>query len=342
MPDVMGIVSGGLNTVFNPILSIDPNPTNPALTVLIIAFIVSLLTTIANKYLVDQEKMNEIQERNKEPEYAEEVAQENEPVESEKSQEAVSKVIMGVSAGMIIGVPITTFLATNIGYEASMLFFSAVNLIALIATILIFPSIPGKKHTYGSQVSVAKSGIFIISVLGIIFLNGGLYAAYGYISEFLNTMTHIFSTELSIVLFIYGVFSIIGNWLGAKLLNKSTNKTVLITPIATIIILLGMFYLGNLKIPTIIIMAFWGLLAGIVNDISQYWMVSAAPEAPEFANGIFLSMGNVGITLGTSIAGFVVISAGVKYTMITAAAIMIITIILLYTRTRWFNASKTV
>ena len=263
-------------------------------------------------------------------------------VESEKSQEAVSKVIMGVSAGMIIGVPITTFLATNIGYEASMLFFSAVNLIALIATILIFPSIPGKKHTYGSQVSVAKSGIFIISVLGIIFLNGGLYAAYGYISEFLNTMTHIFSTELSIVLFIYGVFSIIGNWLGAKLLNKSTNKTVLITPIATIIILLGMFYLGNLKIPTIIIMAFWGLLAGIVNDISQYWMVSAAPEAPEFANGIFLSMGNVGITLGTSIAGFVVISARVKYTMITAAAIMIITIILLYTRTRWFNASKTV
>ena len=65
MPDMMGMVYGALNTVFNPILSIDPNPTNPALTVLIIAFIVSLLTTIANKYLVDQEKMNEIQERNK-------------------------------------------------------------------------------------------------------------------------------------------------------------------------------------------------------------------------------------------------------------------------------------
>ena len=65
MPDIMGIIYGALNSVFNPILALDPNPANPALTVLIIAFIVSLITTIANKYLVDQEKMNEIQERNK-------------------------------------------------------------------------------------------------------------------------------------------------------------------------------------------------------------------------------------------------------------------------------------
>ena len=65
MPDIMGIIYGALNEVFNPILAMDPNPTNPALTVLIIAFIVSLITTIANKYLVDQDKMNEIQERNK-------------------------------------------------------------------------------------------------------------------------------------------------------------------------------------------------------------------------------------------------------------------------------------
>ena len=65
MADPMGIIYQGLNAIFNPILALDPNPTNPALTVLIIAFIVSLITTIANKYLVDQDEMNAIQERNK-------------------------------------------------------------------------------------------------------------------------------------------------------------------------------------------------------------------------------------------------------------------------------------
>lgn len=66
MVDIMGGIYEALNAIFNPILAIDPNPTNPALTVFIIAFIVSLITTIANKYLVDQDALNEKQKKMKE------------------------------------------------------------------------------------------------------------------------------------------------------------------------------------------------------------------------------------------------------------------------------------
>ena len=258
-------------------------------------------------------------------------------VEPEKAQDAVSKVIMGVSAGMIVGVPITTFVATNFGYQYAMMWFSIVTLIALIATIIFFPSLPGKEQSYGGQVSVAKTGIFIISTLGVIFLNAGMYTSYSYISEFLNAITNIFGSELSIVLFIYGIASIAGNWIGAKLLNSNTNKTILSFPIIFSILLLGVFTFGSMKIPTIILMALWGLLAGIGNDIAQYWMVSAAPQAPEFANGIFLSMGNVGVTIGTTIAGAVVLSMGVQYVMLAAIAVLILDLILLFIRTNRYT-----
>ena len=74
MADPLGmiwdVVFNALNAIFNPILALDPNPSNPALTVLIIAFIVSLITTVANKYLVDQDELNrkqlEMKEFNKE------------------------------------------------------------------------------------------------------------------------------------------------------------------------------------------------------------------------------------------------------------------------------------
>ena len=258
-------------------------------------------------------------------------------VEPEKAQDAVSKVIMGVSAGMIIGVPITTFVATNFGYQYAMIWFSIVTFIALIATIIFFPSLPGKEQSYGGQVSVAKTGIFIISTLGVIFLNAGMYTSYSYISEFLNAITNIFGSELSLVLFIYGIASIAGNWIGAKLLNSNVNRTVLSFPIIFSILLLGVFTFGFMKIPTIILIALWGLLAGIGNDISQYWMVSAAPQAPEFANGIFLSMGNVGVTIGTTIAGAVVLSMGVQYVMLAAIAVLILDLILLFIRTNRYT-----
>ena len=55
-----------LNDIFGWLITIDPHPQNPILTVLVVAFIVSLITTIANKFLVDQDEMNEIQANMKE------------------------------------------------------------------------------------------------------------------------------------------------------------------------------------------------------------------------------------------------------------------------------------
>jgi predicted MFS family arabinose efflux permease len=43
----------------------------------------------------------------------------------------------------------------------------------------------------------------------------------------------------------------------------------------------------------------WGILGGINANINQYWLASAAPEAPDFANGLFLTAANLGCVLGT-------------------------------------------
>lgn len=260
--------------------------------------------------------------------------------QKQNSQSAISKVIMGVSAGMIVGVPITTFIASNFGYQVSMLVLALITFIAFIATVILFPTLPGKEQSYSSQISAAKTGIFIISVFGIIFLNGAIYSGYSYISEFLNVMTGIVNNELSIVLFIYGISSMAGNWLGGKLLDKSAKNTVLSLPILLSVIMFLMFMLGFYKIPVVVLMIFWGLLAGIGNDVLQYCMVSAAPQAPEFANGIFLSTGNIGVTFGTTVSGFVLATSGVRYTMIVSITIALISFALLSVRFKKFKIEE--
>lgn len=54
-----------MDALFNPLISLDPTPTNPILTIFVISFGVSLLTVIAQKLLVDQDKMNRIQDEMK-------------------------------------------------------------------------------------------------------------------------------------------------------------------------------------------------------------------------------------------------------------------------------------
>lgn len=59
-------VFDAMNALFNPLMALDPTPNNPVLTVFVISAAVSLLTVTAQKLLVDQDKMNEMQERSKE------------------------------------------------------------------------------------------------------------------------------------------------------------------------------------------------------------------------------------------------------------------------------------
>jgi MFS transporter, DHA1 family, inner membrane transport protein len=71
-------------------------------------------------------------------------------VRPEEAPKAVSKVIVGVSAGMVIGVPVSNFIAGVASLEMAMVFFAVVNAIAFVATILFVPSMPVKERlSYG-------------------------------------------------------------------------------------------------------------------------------------------------------------------------------------------------
>ena len=255
-------------------------------------------------------------------------------VPKEKAQESVSKVIMGVSAGTIIGVPITTFMATIIGYRAAMLWFTVVTFIAFIATVLFFPKLPGKVTAYGSQVQSVKTKIFFMSCVGVLVLITGVCISYSYMSEFLQTVTHIVGLDLSITLFLFGIASLFGNWIGGKLLTTKPDQTTLTYPFILSGLFLLFYYYGHSIIPTVLLMIVWGFLDGLVNDIIQYWVVSAAPQAPEFANGIYISVLNIGITMGTSIGGFIILSYGTISIFLASIIIMLFSFIFILLRTR--------
>lgn len=64
---VLEILYGILNTILlNPLLTIDPNPNNPLLSILLIATIVALITNVAQKLLVDQKELDVIKAEMKE------------------------------------------------------------------------------------------------------------------------------------------------------------------------------------------------------------------------------------------------------------------------------------
>ncbi|MGO1989996.1 hypothetical protein [Mammaliicoccus vitulinus] len=87
-----------------------------------------------------------------------------------------------------------------------------------------------------------------------------------------------------------------------------------------------------MTIPTAIIILFWGILAGIGANINQYWIMSAAPQAPDFANGLFLTSVNLGTTIGTSISGIIITSLGTQEILFVGVIALIISMVFIIMR----------
>ena len=85
--------------------------------------------------------------------------------------------------------------------------------------------------------------------------------------------------------------------------KKNIYARSIIFPFAIAALYLILFYGGNTLFVTIVLIILWGLLGGINANINQFWISRAAPEAPDFANGLFLTAANLGCVLGTAFGG---------------------------------------
>lgn len=262
-------------------------------------------------------------------------------VKAEEAPKAVSKVILGVTAGMILGVPITNFIASGNSIETAMLFFAIVNALAFIATLLFIPSMPVKERlSYGSQISVLKKPVLWLAIITVILIGSATSSINTFITEYLGTVTNISGGTITLALFLLGLASLFGNLLGGRFLTKNAKKTATIFPIILGLALLLSFITGTSTVPMLITIILWGTLFAIGNNVSQYWITSAAPEAPDFVNGLFLSCGNLGITFGTAVSGLFISGMGIQYIVFGGVGFLVLTLVSILLRDYLFSPTK--
>ncbi|WP_048748509.1 MFS transporter [Paenibacillus sp. P22] len=255
-------------------------------------------------------------------------------VPKEEAPKAISIVFMGVTGGMVLGSPISSYIASSASIEMAMLYFTIVNVIAFIA-ILFVPSMPvEEKLSYGSQLNALKRSFTWLSIAAVIFINAAMYGVSSYLAVYLAAITHIPGKTISFMLFVFGGASIMGNILAGRLLTKSTAKSVVSFPFVLAAVYLLFIMMGRLAVPMALIMFVFGIAVAVGNNISQYCIASAAPEAPEFSNGLFLASGNIGVTIGTTAGGWLITGMGTPYVIAGGFLFLSLSLIFILLRNR--------
>ena len=254
--------------------------------------------------------------------------------EAERARNS-SRVFVGVSAGMVLGVPIASYLASTVMLQAALAFFAVVTVVVLAATVFFVPSMPvAERMTYGSQLRILKKPILWASLLATAAINGAMFGFYSFMSDFFGSVSGMDAAWVSIALLAYGGANIVGNVISGHALGARPRATLVTMPIVLIALYAVLFAIGQLTWATAALVLVLGVAAGIANNANQFMVSRAAPEAADFSNGLYLTAANLGTTLGTTLCGAFITAAGTRFAVLGAIAFLAVGVLFVLWRLR--------
>lgn len=233
-------------------------------------------------------------------------------VPPEKSSKAVTKVFAGITVGFAFGVPLTSYLAEKVSLETAFLFGAAISAIAFAGILAWLPSMPVKnKMSFGKQLGILRKPALWLNITSVIFIFAAMFSVYSYFAEYLGQVTLMNGSVISVMLMGFGIIMIFGNFVFGAMLQRNIRVTVMLFPMLYIAVYILLYSLGPYGIPAMIVVVLWGMVHSGGLIVSQTWLTTVTDDAPEFGNSLFVSFSNLGITLGTTVGGWLIAVAGI-------------------------------
>ena len=222
----------------------------------------------------------------------------------------------GTSMGMVLGIPLTTWIAAQYGYEASFLACALVNALAALGVLLFLPDAPQEAPmAYGRQLAVLRKPALWLNIGAAMLVFAAMFAVYAYAAAYLQQVAGLTARQTGLALVVFGVGGVAGNLFAGRQLGTHVLRTVLAQPV-----LLGLAYwllyqyagsdIGPLALGALLL--FWGAAhtSGLI--VTQVWLSSEAREAPAFAIGVYIAAINLGVTVGALAGGMAIARYGMQ------------------------------
>jgi predicted MFS family arabinose efflux permease len=195
----------------------------------------------------------------------------------------------------------------TVGWRGAFFCLVPLAIIAFIWQCFSLPAMESDKASRprGSVLRLLRHSIVAIGLLacGLFFM--GQFALFTYVRPFLETVTGVSASGLSLILLAIGVAGFIGTLGVSTLLNARFYQTLMTIPLLMALIAGTLLLVGHHAWTVAVLLSLWGMLATAAPTGWWTWIARTLPDDAEAGGGLMVAVIQLSIALGSTTGGLV-------------------------------------
>lgn len=248
---------------------------------------------------------------------------------------AMAVVNGGNALATVIAAPLGSFLGSLIGWRGAFLCVIPVAVVACIWLLVSLPTMKAQRRPgTGNVFTLMKKPPVALGMAAVSVFFMGQFMLFTYLRPFLETVTQVSVSMLSLMLLVLGLAGLAGTFLIGRFLNNGLHRTLIVIPILMAMIALALVSFGSSAVTTTVLLGLWGLVATAAPVGWWTWLAKTLPEAPEAGGGLMVAIVQLAISAGATVGGLVFDSSGYQATFELSAALLGVAAVLAFLAAR--------
>lgn len=229
----------------------------------------------------------------------------------------------GNALATIVAPPVGSYLGAAVGWRGAFFCLVPIAVVAFVWQAFSLPPMRPERHSKPvSSLALLRRPAVALGMLAVCVFFMGQFTLFTYVRPFLESVTHVDATTLSLVLLAMGAAGFVGNVVIGALGRFDVHRVLVAIPLVMAVIALALPGVEGTT-ATVCLLALWAFVATPAPVAWWSWLARALPSDAEAGGGLIVAVIQLAIGIGSAIGGLLFDGVGYRSTFGLSAVLLL-------------------
>ncbi|WP_156356014.1 MFS transporter [Brevundimonas sp. Leaf280] len=195
--------------------------------------------------------------------------------------------------------------------------------------LVALPSLPARgQRGIGDMLDLLRRRYFLVGLIASMLSWGSAFTLFTYLRPFLEQVTGVGVTGLSVLLLALGCAGFVGTWASGRFITGDVSRLLRLPALVMGAVTAGLLVVGGWPIAAGLLLVVWGAMNTAMSVIWMTWMSQNAEDAPEAAGGLMVAAVQASILLGAVVGGLLLDHISINAVLIASVALAALAVLI--------------